>query len=116
MTNIMQSAAFTSEQIDRRAYSVATNAIREMRVAYGRDAGPWTDDDCRRLNAIFEILHLARAEEIDMQTESFPLVAPQQAPENPLLEEFEKSIERLNNIGSASPAHEPPKAVNAKNK
>lgn len=91
-----QPDAYTEEQIERRAYSVSMNAVREMRVAYGRDAGPWTDDDSRRVNAIFELLHLVRAEQINMQTESFPLVAPQQAGENPLLDSIEAKLALLN--------------------
>ena len=94
--NIMNTQQpFTEEQIERRARSVATNAVREMRVAYGRDPGPWTDDDVRRMHAIFELLHLVRAEGIDMTTESYPLVSPQQAPENIYLDNIEKQLEKL---------------------
>lgn len=92
----MTQTAYTEDQIERRAYSVAMNAVREMRVAYGRDSGPWTDDDARRVNAIFDLLHLFRMEEIDMTRESFPMVAAQQAPDNPLLDAIEEKLAILN--------------------
>lgn len=95
-TSVFGQQTYTPEQIERRAYSVAMNAVRELRVAYNRDSGPWTDDDGRRVNAIFELLHLARPEEIDMARESFPVVAPQQADENPILDAIEQKIALLN--------------------
>ena len=114
MTNFMtvtETQAYTPEQIERRARSVSINAIREMRVAYGRDAGPWTDDDSRRVNAIFELLHLARFEEVTPQNESFPLVSPQQAPENKLLDDIERQLAKLGVAVGAEEEEEMPRAI-----
>lgn len=100
--NMTTTQIYTPEQIDRRARAVAINAVRELRVAYGRDAGPWTDDDSRRVQAIFDLLHLAKIEEIDAAVESFPLVSPQQAPESELLDNIERQLSKL----GAAPAEE----------
>jgi len=107
-TAYLSQQTYTEDQIERRAYSVAMNSVREMRVAYGRDGGPWTDDDGRRVNAIFDLLHLARVEEINPQTEGFPLVAPQQASENPILDSIEKKLALLNSTGTLEPATDAP--------
>lgn len=101
MNNVVAShpASFTDDQIERRARSVSINAVRELRVAYGRDAGPWTDDDVRRSNAIFELLHLDRLEDINPAVESFPIVSPVQT-ENKVLDALEKHIAKLSALPS----------------
>lgn len=114
----IEEVKFTSDQIDRRAYSVAVNAVREMRVAYGRDGGPWTDDDCRRVNAIYDLLHLVDASEIDRARESFPLVAPEQAGENPSLDLIERELKRISELppqyNLAAPKYAAPVSVSLK--
>ena len=86
---------FTPEQVERRARAIAVNAIREMRVVYGRDFAPWTDDDARRADSIFDLLHIQRAEDIQASSESYPLVALQQSAENAHLDEIEKQLDRM---------------------
>jgi hypothetical protein len=93
--NMTTTQVYTPEQIDRRARAVSINAVRELRVAYGRDAGPWTDDDSRRVQAIYDLLHLAKIEDINASVESFPLVSPQQAPENEMLDNIERHLSML---------------------
>lgn len=96
----MNQPVFTDEQIERRARSVSINAVRELRVAYGRDAGPWTDDDVRRSHAIFELLHLDRLEDINPAVESFPIVSPVQT-ENKALDSIEKQLAKLNALSAS---------------
>ena len=73
------------------------NAIREARIALERDMGPWLDDDSRRQNMVFELLHLSPMPP-DMNLEALPVAAPQQAVRNEALDSIEKA---LLNIGAA---------------
>lgn len=82
------------QAIENRLRAIATNAIRESRVALGRDAGPWLDDDARRLNMIFELLHLANMP-VDMATEALPMASPQQAARDAALESIEKALLKI---------------------
>jgi len=45
-----------SFDIDSRMRAIATNAIREARIAKQIDVGPWLDDHAQRLDLIFKIL------------------------------------------------------------
>lgn len=82
------------QAIENRLRAIATNAVRESRVALGRDAGPWLDDDARRLNMIFELLHLANIP-MDMSTEALPVAAPQQAARDAAMESIEKALLKI---------------------
>lgn len=89
-----QEAQDSSAYVDYRLRAIATNAVREARIAYGRDAGQWIDDDIRRLELIFHYLHITPAHEIDVSTESYPLVSTVQAPKDNLLDEADKIVRR----------------------
>ena len=71
-------AGLSEEGVDHRARSISINAIREMRVAIGRDAGPWTDADSRLQNAIYLVLkRMDKVKVGESDDGSFPLVSPQ---------------------------------------
>ena len=55
-----------------RLWSIAINAVREAKIAYGRADDPYSDDDSARVTAIFDLLHVQ--EKVDPQIEHFPLV------------------------------------------
>ena len=57
-----------------RLRAIATNAVREARIAYGRDDKPWIDDDAARAENIFQMLFLTELELVDGNMEHFPLV------------------------------------------
>lgn len=57
-----------------RLRAIAINAIREARIAYGRDDKPWIDDDAARMDVVFQTLFLTELEAIDGSMEHFPLV------------------------------------------
>ena len=80
--------AAEQKRLDARLRSLATNVVQESRVAYGRGALPFTDDEAQRLDAIFNILHLPTAEAIDPQYEHFPLVSDQQPKADPRLDKI----------------------------
>lgn len=87
------SAGWDRQAVENRLRSIAANAIREARIALGRDAGPWLDDDARRLNIVFDILHLA--EMPDMSNEALPMASPVQAARNEVLDGIEKTLFKL---------------------
>jgi len=62
-----------------RLWSIATNAIREAKIAYGRADDPFSDDDSARMTAIFELLHVQ--EKMDTAIEHFPLVSKEKVSE-----------------------------------
>ena len=76
------------KRLEARLRSLATNVMQEARVAYGRADKPFTDDDAQRLDEIFQLLHLASAEEIVAEYEHYPLVSSQQAKPNPALDKI----------------------------
>ena len=80
-------------QREARLRAIALNAVREARVAYGRDAGPWIDDDRKRMEMIFKLLHLAQLAEVEPEMEHFPVVAPVQAPPDPKLDAVGKLLD-----------------------
>lgn len=98
------------QALQNRLRSIAMNAVREARVALGRDAGPWIDDDSRRQNMIFELLHLY--EEVDYETEALPVVAPAQATPNEALDAIEKAMLKLDE--ELTPAEDIPPPPTAK--
>jgi hypothetical protein len=61
-----------------RLRAIATNAVREARIAYGRDDKPWIDDDAARAENIFQMLFLTELELVDGNMEHFPLVPKSQ--------------------------------------
>jgi hypothetical protein len=78
-----------------RLRAIALNAIREARVAYQRDVGPWLDDDSKRMNLIFDLLHIVEIEQVDAQNEHFPVVAANQPEPNPALNAVAKALASL---------------------
>ena len=78
-----------------RLRAIALNSIREARVAYQRDNGPWLDDDSKRMNLIFELLHVVEMEQVDAQNEHFPVVAENQPEPNPSLNAVAKALASL---------------------
>lgn len=93
MTNIIN-----LDQREGRLRAIAINAVREARLAYGRDHLPWTDDDARRSEMHFKLLHLVSLEEIDRTSEHAPVVATQQTPHNPKLVNVDKLLEDINKL------------------
>ena len=84
-----------NEWREDRLRAIALNAIREARVAYQRDTGPWLDDDSKRMNLIFDLLHIVEMDQIDAQNEHFPVVAPNQPEPNPTLNAVAKALASL---------------------
>lgn len=76
--DLMSVTGWTLEAREARLQSVALNAVREARVAYGRDDKQWLDDDARRVNAIFELLHLVVLQDVDHAAEALALNIPEQ--------------------------------------
>jgi hypothetical protein len=93
------SAGLSEEGVDHRARSISINAIREMRVAIGRDAGPWTDADGRLQNAIYLVLkRMDKVKVGESDDGSFPLVSPNQSTPSQTIAAVEKaltSVEKL---------------------
>lgn len=89
-----QIAASDAAYVDYRLRAIATNALREARIAYGRDGGQWIDDDIRRVELIFHYLHITPAESIIVSNESYPLVSSHQAPKDALLDEAEQIVRK----------------------
>jgi hypothetical protein len=65
----------TGDDLRKRLMAIATNAVREARVAIGRDYGPWIDEDAARQALIFEALYLPDGEDIVPDREHFDLVS-----------------------------------------
>ena len=66
-----------SFDINARMRAIATNAIREARIAKQIDQGPWLDDHAQRLEVIFNLL-MAAATSFEAETEHYPLVVQNQ--------------------------------------
>lgn len=95
------------DQREGRLRAIAINSVREARLVYGRDHLPWTDDDAKRSEMLFKLLHLASTDEIDRATEHDPVVAAEQAPHNPKLVSMDKlldDINKLDDVESSAPA------------
>ena len=80
---------------EARLRAIAINSIREARVAYNRDAEAWIDDDSKRLDMIFRILHLAELPDVDPSAEHLGLAPKVQAKENPAFNAVAKALENL---------------------
>lgn len=74
------------KRLTARLRSLASNVLRESKVAHGRADEPFTDDDAQRMDMIFELLHLAPQEEIVKEYEHFPLVSEKQTKADPRLD------------------------------
>ena len=98
MTNIIN-----LDQREGRLRAIALNAVREARLAYGRDHLPWTDDDARRTEMHFKLLHLVSMEEIDRLSEHQSVVATQQTPHNDKLVNVDKLLDDINKIEESEP-------------
>lgn len=101
-----------------RLRAIAINAVKEARLAYGRDHKPWTDNDAQRTDMFFKLLHLVPMEDIESTSEHQPVVAAQQAPFNPKLVNVDKLLEDINDLdekdGEPAIAVKLPKAVQNK--
>jgi hypothetical protein len=76
------------KRLTARLRSLASNVLRESKVAHGRADEPFTDDDAQRMDMIFELLHLAAQEEIVKEYEHFPLVSEKQTKADPRLDKI----------------------------
>ena len=86
------------DQREGRLRAIAINAVREARLVCGRDHLPWTDDDAKRAEMLFKLLHLAAMDEIDRTAEHDPVVAPQQAPHNDKLVNVDRLLDDINKL------------------
>lgn len=93
MTNVLN-----LDMREGRLRAIAINAVKEARLAYGRDDKPWTDNDAQRTEMFFKLLHLVPMEDIEQRAEHQPVVAPQQAPFNPKLVNVDKLLEDINDL------------------
>lgn len=76
------------KRLTARLRSLASNVLRESKVAHGRADEPFTDDDAQRMDMVFELLHLAPQEEILKEYEHFPLVSEKQVKADPRLDKI----------------------------
>ena len=79
--------------IEKRLRTIATNAIREARVIYSIDAGPWFDDHAERLELIFQQLHIA-TEGVNGY-EHYALAASEAPKENPSLRAVAEALDSV---------------------
>jgi hypothetical protein len=82
-----------AQAVENRLRAIAMNAVREARVAMERDTGPWLDDDSRRQNMIFELLHLSTL--VVPEHEALPVAPVEQAVRNEALDSIEKALLNL---------------------
>ena len=115
MTNVLN-----LDMREGRLRAIAINAVKEARLAYGRDHLPWTDNDAQRTEMFFKLLHLVPMEDIESRAEHQPVVAPQQAPFNPKLVDMDKLLDTINELEDDEKKDDPaiaiklPKAVQNK--
>jgi hypothetical protein len=101
MTNIMaatinEHSIMSSDALDHRARSISTNAVREMRVAHGRDKGQWTDADSRLQNAIYLVLkRMDHIEAMETGAEAYPLVSSKQSIPSAAISAVEKALTQI---------------------
>jgi hypothetical protein len=88
------SSGWGAQAVENRLRAIAMNAVREARVAMERDTGPWLDDDSRRQNMIFELLHLSMS--VVPEHEALPVAPVEQAVRNEALDGIEKALLSLN--------------------
>lgn len=75
-----------------RLLAIAINALRESRVAHGRDAEQWLDDDAHRVSLVAELLRITEAEHVNTSLEALPLVPAAQAKHNAALDAVAKNL------------------------
>lgn len=101
MTNIpvsqLQSNNLPQEMIENRLRAISINAVREARIVFSREDKPFLDDDARRAEMIFNLLHLATIDQINEVNEHYPVVAKNQAPKNLKLEKVEQILSEIGN-------------------
>jgi len=85
----------TNDWREDRLRAISINALRESRVAYERDQHPWTDDDAKRLDMIFRILHIVEAKDVDTTREHFGIIAAHNPPASPALAAVAKALAQL---------------------
>lgn len=90
----------SSYERNNRLRAIAINAVREARIAYGRDDRPWIDDDAARADNIFQTLFLTELEHVDGTVEHFPLVPKSQPAIN---EAVRKVADLLGDLPSSEP-------------
>lgn len=95
MSNVVQSHALANEVIENRLRAISINAVREARIAFGREDRPFLDDDASRTEMIFQLLHLVTLDQINETNEHYPVVAKIQAPKNAKLEKVEKILSEI---------------------
>ena len=95
MSNVVQPHALTNEVIENRLRAISINAVREARIAFGREDRPFLDDDASRTEMIFQLLHLVTLDQINETNEHYPVVAKIQAPKNAKLEKVEKILSEI---------------------
>lgn len=79
--------------IESRLRSLATNVVQEAKVANGRGADPFTDDDALRIDTIFQLLHVHK--KIEPEYEHFPLVSENQPKSSATLLKISDLLEHL---------------------
>ena len=89
------SEGMNDDALTHRLRSISNNAIREAMFAIGRGNLPWTDDDSRRGEMIFKILHLVRPNDIMEENESLPLVAAQQVAAREDIVNAERAVAKI---------------------
>jgi len=95
MSNVVQPHALANEVIENRLRAISINAVREARIAFGREDRPFLDDDASRTEMIFQLLHLVTLDQINETNEHYPVVAKIQAPKNAKLEKVEKILSEI---------------------
>lgn len=101
ITDFLATSSASGYNKDDRIRSISLNAIQEARIAIGRGALPFLDDDARKQEIVFRILKsLSPAPEVmpvTDTTEHFPLVSKDQAPHNPTLDRMSELLDNLSN-------------------
>lgn len=103
------SSGWGTQAVENRLRAIAMNAVREARVALERDAGPWLDDDSRRQNMVYELLHLSTA--VTPEHEALPVAPIEQAVRNEALDSIEKALLKLPEEEVTSTTPTKPKAT-----
>ncbi len=91
--NSIASSGEEFKVVENRLRSVAINAVREARVALGRDADIWLDADAQTADILFHTLGQLPRAKGDPAYEAMPLVAKEQ-PAVPRLAELEMALSK----------------------
>lgn len=96
MSNVVQQSNNpTTDAIENRLRAISINAVREARIAFGREDKPFLDDDAARTEMIFQLLHVVTLDQINETAEHYPVVSKIQAPKNAKLEKVEKILSEI---------------------